>query len=178
MADGEVDDDGGRGRQVAFVAREHPRLVRALTVYTGDAVLAEELAQEALERAVRDWRRVQRAANPGAYVQRSALNLANGHFRRRRAERRAQQRLAARPRPAGGGAGPEAVAVRQAVADLPTRQRAALVLRVVADLPVADVAEVMGCAEGTVKALTHQAIAALRADRRVQPEGSEEARNG
>jgi RNA polymerase sigma factor (sigma-70 family) len=49
------------------------------------------------------------------------------------------------------------------VARLPRRQRAALVLRYFADLPVADVADLMGCSQGTVKALTHQAIAALRA---------------
>jgi len=54
------------------------------------------------------------------------------------------------------------LAVRAAVAGLPDRQRAALVLRYFADLSLADTAEAMGCAPGTVKALTHQALAGLR----------------
>jgi RNA polymerase sigma factor (sigma-70 family) len=55
------------------------------------------------------------------------------------------------------------VAVRAAVAALPPRQRAAIVLRYFADLSVRVTAAVMGCAEGTVKALTSKAISALRA---------------
>jgi RNA polymerase sigma factor (sigma-70 family) len=52
--------------------------------------------------------------------------------------------------------------VRAAVATLPSRQRAAVVLRYFNDLSVADTAEILGCAEGTVKALTSQAVANLR----------------
>jgi RNA polymerase sigma factor (sigma-70 family) len=54
------------------------------------------------------------------------------------------------------------LAVRAAVASLPPRQRAVLVLRYFDDLSVADAAAALDCAEGTVKSLTHQAIAALR----------------
>lgn len=52
--------------------------------------------------------------------------------------------------------------MRDAVAALPTRQRTAVLLRYYADLSVRDTTAVMGCAEGTVKALTFKAIAALR----------------
>jgi predicted RNA polymerase sigma factor len=38
-----------------FVAREHRRLVRALTLYCGDQGLAEQLAQDALVRARERW---------------------------------------------------------------------------------------------------------------------------
>jgi RNA polymerase sigma factor (sigma-70 family) len=54
------------------------------------------------------------------------------------------------------------LALRTAVAALPERQRTALVLRFFADLPPKEVASVMGCQEGTVWALVHQAIDALR----------------
>ena len=54
------------------------------------------------------------------------------------------------------------LAVRDAVAQLPERQRATLVLRYFADLSVREVATVLGCAEGTVKAQTSAAIDALR----------------
>jgi RNA polymerase sigma-70 factor (ECF subfamily) len=54
------------------------------------------------------------------------------------------------------------VSVRDAIATLAPRQRQAVVLRYLADLPVRDVAEAMGCAEGTVKATLHQALRAMR----------------
>ena len=56
----------------------------------------------------------------------------------------------------------DAVAVRRAVAALPRRQRTAVVLRYYADLPVAEVPVLMGCAPGTVKSLTRKALTALR----------------
>ena len=47
---------------------------------------------------------------------------------------------------------------------LTARQRAAVVLRYLADLPVADIARALGCADGTVKATLHQSLAKLRVD--------------
>jgi RNA polymerase sigma factor (sigma-70 family) len=58
----------------------------------------------------------------------------------------------------------DAIAVRAAVAALPERQRAAVVLRYFADLPVSAVAEILSCAHGTVRSLTSQAIERLRKD--------------
>jgi RNA polymerase sigma-70 factor (ECF subfamily) len=149
--------------RVEFCRREHSRLVGALSLYCGDTYLAEEIAQEALARACRSWGRIQDYDSPGAWTHRVALNLASSHFRRRAYERRARERLAART-PAAHHDPDTAVnvAVREAVAALPPRQRAALVLRYFSDLPVAEVAKHMGCAEGTVRALTSQAVAALR----------------
>lgn len=146
---------------VRFCTREHPRLVGALSLYCGDADLAEELAQEALARVCRDCGRLTSVRSPGAYTHRVAINLANSWFRRRAAERRAVQRHAAgpddsRPDPA------DALTVRAAIAALPRRQRTALVLRYYSDLAAAEVAALMGCAEPTVRAHTHKALAALR----------------
>jgi RNA polymerase sigma factor (sigma-70 family) len=55
----------------------------------------------------------------------------------------------------------DAVAVRAAVATLPRRERAAIVLRYFADLSVNDTAAVMRCRPGTVKSLTSHAITKL-----------------
>lgn len=147
----------------ALCRREHPRLVASLTAYTGDHDLAVELSQEALARACLHWPQVREMAAPGAWLHRVAVNLANSTLRRRRYERAALARAAARasadvPPPPP----PYSEGVRQALKGLPRRQREAVVLRYVLDLDVAQTAEHMGCAAGTVRALTAQGIAALR----------------
>lgn len=60
-----------------------------------------------------------------------------------------------------------ALLVRQGLASLPPRQRAVLVLRYCEDLPTAQVASLLGCSAGTVKAHAHSGLRALaRATRR------------
>ncbi|MGH7857518.1 MAG: sigma-70 family RNA polymerase sigma factor, partial [Candidatus Binatia bacterium] len=146
-----------------FYGRHHPALVGSLVLYTGDRELAMDLAQETMARAYRDWRKVSALDTPAGWLHRVAFNLANSAFRRRRLERRSSSLLGARAETAhhDTDAGSD-VAVRSAVAALPKRQKTALVLRYYADLSVGDVAEVMGCAEGTVRALTSQALQSLR----------------
>lgn len=139
-----------------------PRLLGSLILYTGDRELAMDLAQETMARAFRDWRKVSHLDAP-AWLHRVAFNLAKSAFRRRLVEWRASARLRAqRQGPHLDSDAGEAVAVRHAVASLPVRQKTALVLRYYADLSVNSTADVMGCAEGTVRALTSQALAALR----------------
>jgi RNA polymerase sigma-70 factor (ECF subfamily) len=145
-----------------FCRREYPRLYGTLRLYCGDVSLAEELAQEAFARAVRHWDKVATMAAPGAWVHRVALNLANSRFRRSAAERRAL----ARARGGDSFEGPDSptlIAVRQAVAALPPRQREVVILRFFHDLSVRATAERMACAEGTVKSLLADAIRSLRA---------------
>ena len=89
-----------------------------------------------------------------------AFNLAKSGFRRLRVARRV---AALCDGAAASDSDPtDAITVRSAVAALPPRQRAAVVLRYFNDLSVADTAEILGCADGTVKALTSQALATLR----------------
>lgn len=149
---------------VAFCDREYPRIVGALSLYCGDRDVARELAQDAIVRVCRDWATVSGMAAPGAWLHRVAINLANSHYRRRAAERRARVRQEAR---AGDGrhTDPDAadrLATRGAVAALPARQRTALVLRYYADLPMADVAAAMGITESSARSAVTRALAALR----------------
>jgi RNA polymerase sigma-70 factor (sigma-E family) len=147
----------------AFCAALHPSLYGALLLYCGSRELAEDLTQETLLRVWRHWSRVSTMSRPDRWALRVAFNLAKSGFRRVRIARR----VAALSDPAHAAAAAEAdatdaIAVRAAVATLPSRQRAAVVLRYFNDLSVADTAEILGCAEGTVKALTSQAVANLR----------------
>jgi RNA polymerase sigma factor (sigma-70 family) len=157
---------------VGFCRAEWSRLVGALSLLTGDVDLAEELAQETIVRVCRDWRKVSQLDAPGAWAHRVAVNLANSHFRRRAAARRALQRVSTieSDDPLRDVAG--VLAVREAVMLLPRRERTALVLRYYADLGVRAVAEVMRCPEGTVKTLTRRAIASLRGAGLLEGEGT------
>jgi RNA polymerase sigma-70 factor (ECF subfamily) len=143
----------------AFCEAEWPRLVGALSLYTGDADLAEELAQEAVARACRHWRRVRKMDAPGAWLHRVARNLAHSHFRRARVGARAVARAATDD---VTGAGDDAVVIRTVVASLPERERDVIVWRFYLGLSVRETALELDIPEGTVKTLTHRAVARLR----------------
>ncbi|MGH9209187.1 MAG: RNA polymerase sigma factor [Acidimicrobiales bacterium] len=158
----------------ALCHSEYPRLVGMLALYLGDRATAEDLAQETLVRLHQHWPRIRTMPSVRAWVSTVAFNLARSWWRRRYAEQRANRRHAATgSQPTEGtesgetpsAAGPEhadVVAVRAAIAALPPRQRAALVLRYYAELSVSETAAALGCATGTVKSLTHSAINTLR----------------
>src|SRR5918999_5063001 len=78
--------------------QKHPRLVGMLGLYCGDGDVAEDLAQEALIRLCRDWRRVRQLHAPERWLHRVAINLAHSHYRRRAIERRAFSVLRSRSR--------------------------------------------------------------------------------
>lgn len=144
-----------------FYSQHLPRLVGSLVLYTGDRELAMDIAQETMARAYRDWRKVSGFEAPAAWLHRVAFNVSNSFFRRGKLERRTAH-LNVTEEVAADGGGAEAIALRALVAALPKRQRTALVLRFYADLSVRETATAMGCAEGTVRALTSQALGSLR----------------
>lgn len=143
----------------AFCEAQWPRLVGALSLYTGDADLAEELAQEAVARVCRHWRRVRAMDAPDAWLHRVARNLAHSHFRRVGRGARAHAKLTPE---ATAGAADDVIALRTAVASLPERERDAIVLRFYLGYSVRETAAALGCPEGTVKTLTRRAITRLR----------------
>lgn len=152
--------------------REYPRLVGLLALRVGDRHVAEELAQDALAELCRKWPDVQQ---PSAWLTTVALNRSRSWLRRKLAEQRAYRRH---------GSGEESqlppdtattIAVRQAVSQLPHRQQEALILRFYEGLSVAEAADVMGCAEGNVKALSHRALRRLESSSHLTQEALDHA---
>lgn len=140
------------------------RVVGVTASLCRDFPVAEELAQEAFLRAYRRWSRVSTLDRPDLWVRRAALNLAISRFRRTQAEARALARWGRRRvAPAEPTLPPDLEHLWDALTALPTRQAHAAALYYVDDLPIAEVARVMNCSEGTVKAHLHGARERLRA---------------
>jgi RNA polymerase sigma factor (sigma-70 family) len=159
-----------RGGFEEFYVNELPRLV-ALARGLAGAAVAEDLAQEAMLVAYRRWHDVRDLPRPELWVRRTCSNLAISQFRRRLAELRATARLAARRGPAEELSEPTEefwAAVRR----LPARQGQAAALRYVYDMPLSDIAETMGCSDGTVKQHLSRARAGLAGSLGVEVEES------
>lgn len=130
-----------------FYRSEHPRVLASMTAVTGSLDAAREATDEAFARAWDRWERVHEMAAAGGWVYRVALNTV-----RRRGRRAALERaLLLRSAPPAEVPAP-AEELWQLVRSLPERQRIAVVLRYVADLPEREIAFTMGIARGTVAA--------------------------
>ncbi|HZB60859.1 MAG TPA: SigE family RNA polymerase sigma factor [Actinomycetota bacterium] len=125
------------------------RLIGVLFPVTGDLHEAEEIVQEAYARASTRWARLRDYDSPEAWVRRVAMNLAAD--RGRRLQRQARALLRAGPPPVVPPASVEAVALAEALRTLPIHQRQAIVLHHLVDLPVEEVAAILGTRAGTVK---------------------------
>lgn len=123
----------------------------------GHRVGAEDVVQEAFLKAHHRWEQVGAMDRPDLWVQRVALNLATSQLRRLGAEARAVTRLAGRRHEPVTEAFGHEQAFWDAVRRLPAKQARVVALRYAGDLPVAEIAEVVGSAEGTVKAQLHAA---------------------
>ncbi|MFF7249174.1 SigE family RNA polymerase sigma factor [Embleya sp. NPDC008237] len=147
----------------AFVESRWSGLVRTAYLLTGDHAIAEDVAQSALTKTYVNWRRVRGADNPDAYVRRILVNANIRRFRKRRV---AEQLRAELPQRVGEDPyvrADQRQMLRTALADLPGRQRAVVVLRYWDDLPEAEVSRILGCSLGTVKSQAAKGLARLRA---------------
>ena len=141
-------DDTGFER---WYRAEHPRLLSAFTIATGDVEVARDLVDEAFARALARWDAVAAMDSPAGWVHVVATNLLRRRMRRADLERRVLGRRAAEPSPdpPSPALAPE---VWAAVAALPPRQRAVVALRIVLDLSQDDTARLLGIRPGTVSA--------------------------
>lgn len=134
----------------AFYRDTRQRLFDALVALTGNRAEAQDVVHEAYARAWQRWRTVGDYADPEAWVRTVARRVAVSRWRRAGSALRAQRRMG--PMPPAGGPDVESMVLVAALAKLPLKQREAIVLHHLLDLPVAQVASEIGAPEGTVKA--------------------------
>jgi RNA polymerase sigma factor (sigma-70 family) len=128
-------------------------MVKLAVVLTGSEASAEDLVHDSFIRVHAHWERIE---YPKAYLRRTVVNACRSAGRRARRER-----VSRAPQLASVSA-LEADELFDVLAALPYRQRAALVLQFYDGLTQAEIADVLGCREGTVASLVHRGLAQLR----------------
>jgi len=145
-----------------FVTAQRAALLRMARLLTaGDDAAAEDLVQTTLTRLYVHWPRVRRAGNPVGYA-RTSLTHAFVDEQRRAYTRRETPTDEIRETPTREEDPDLAHSVLGALATLPPRQRAVVVLRHFLDLDIAETARVLGCTTGTVKSQNAKALDRLR----------------
>ncbi len=137
----------------AFFRANYAPLVRSLSVAVG-AASAEEAVQEAFVQANLKWRQVSELQSPGAWVRRVAINRLIDQQRRDKRGEAAAGRLSATEIV---DMSPADVDLADAVSSLPHKQRLAVSLYYLLDLPIDEVADLLGASPGTVKSNLHDA---------------------
>jgi RNA polymerase sigma factor (sigma-70 family) len=126
--------------------------VRLAYLLTGSRAVAEDLVQDSFVRVFGHWSGID---HPAAYLRRSVVNACNAHHRR------AQRERAHFPDLVTNSVSTETPVILDALAGLPYKQRAALVLRYYEDRPEREIAEALRCRPATVRSLVHRGLANL-----------------
>jgi RNA polymerase sigma-70 factor (sigma-E family) len=163
-------DRRGTGVSVTFdefAATRLDAVLRFAVVLTNDRGLAEDVVQEVLIRAHQRWAQIGALEHPEAYVRRMVVNEFLS-WRRKWAryvpQADIEPLMSQTTQPDHADAQAERATLLAEVAKLPRRQRAVLVLRYYEGLSDAQIADVLGCAETTVRGYAFRALAALRVE--------------
>lgn len=140
-----------------------PAATRLAYFLTGDRELAQDLVQDAFVKVAGRFQYLRVPDAFDAYLRRSIVNMFTSHLRRRRLERlELRRQRSAREREQRDVDFAERDAMWTALQGLPTRQRAAVVLRYYEDLSERETADVLGCSLGAANQLVARGIATLR----------------
>jgi len=154
-------DDRSDEAYLEYVHGRIPTLRRVAYLLCGDEHQADDLVQETITKLYARWPRISGVDNVDAYVHTMLVRAFLDE--KRRGWWRVRLFGSPPERPADAGGTPEdRTVLRAALAQVPPRQQAVLVLRFLCDLPVADVAQILGCSDGTVKSQTSHGLNALR----------------
>ena len=171
VAEPEAPTEVGEARDFdAFVTRRGGKLWRAAWLLTGDAHRAEDLVQTALTRTYTRYAALGDDEAYEAYVRTTLYRTYVSWWRRRWNGEVPTQQLP----DTGGSTQPDTLRVdlTRALAELTKMQRAVVVLRYFDDRPVAEVAEMLGISEGSVKTHSSRGCAALRGSLHLTEEAS------
>ena len=160
LAQARVDDPGFRD----YVTTRSGSLLRMAYVLTRNRADAEDLVQAALAKTYQAWDRIEDRAALDGYVRRAMVNTHISWWRRRRLEEYPTEEIPDRPVADHAGDSELQDALKRALDRLPRRMRAAVVLRYYEDMSEAEIAEVLGVSQGTVKSTVSRAVAKLRID--------------
>ncbi|MFG1839016.1 SigE family RNA polymerase sigma factor [Micromonospora sp. NPDC049175] len=145
-----------------FVAARSAALLRTAYLLTGDWATAEDLLQTALTKTYLAWKRLGGIEAVESYARRVMVNTSTSWWRRRWHGERPTEVLPER-------AGVDEIAQQldrdllwRHLRELPTRQRAVLVLRYYEDMSEAQTAAMLNISPGTVKSQASRALATLR----------------
>ncbi|MEV0737697.1 SigE family RNA polymerase sigma factor [Streptomyces sp. NPDC050549] len=152
----------------SYMRARQPVLLRTARSLTANPSDAEDLLQTALTKTYVAWERIEDHRALDGYVRRALLNTRTSQWRKRKVDEFACEELP-EPEPGGGAEDPaeqQALhdAMWRAIAKLPDRQRAMVVLRYYEDLSEVQTAEVLGVSVGTVKSAVSRALGKLRED--------------
>ncbi|WP_030277502.1 SigE family RNA polymerase sigma factor [Streptomyces sp. NRRL B-24484] len=146
-----------------FFERHHAELARLAHLLTGEADAADDLAADAMVALWHRWERVRGADHPAAYARGVVANLARGRIRSAvRERRRVLLFWSQRTERTDGPDVASVLDVRAALARLPFRKRACVVLRHAMDLSEKETALALGVSVGTVKSQTSKGMAELQ----------------
>jgi RNA polymerase sigma-70 factor (sigma-E family) len=147
-----------------WVAARGPALLRLARVLTGDDALAQDVVQEALSRALPRWSRISGLADPYAYVRRMVVNEHTSWWRRFRRRETPVAEPVGHDVESPADSPEERERIWAACRRLPEAQRTAVVLRFYEQLEYAEIAELTGVREGSVRSRVSRGLAALRDD--------------
>ncbi|MEE4541160.1 SigE family RNA polymerase sigma factor [Streptomyces sp. V4-01] len=151
----------------AYVRTKGPTLLRTARALTPNPADAEDLLQTALTKTYLAWDRIDDHRAVDGYVRRTLVNTRTSQWRKRKVDEFSTDEL---PEPAAA-AQPDLTeqqaqrdALLRAIARLPPRQRAMVVLRYYEDMSEVQTAETLGVSVGTVKSAVSRALGKLRDD--------------
>ncbi len=147
-----------------FLAARGPALVRLARGLLRDPHHAEDVVQDVLAKVYLSWGSVQRADDPDAYVRRMVVNACTSFWRRAVRKERAYEPTWLPEGQVSDRAGDlaETDSMLALLRRLPTKQRAVLVLRHYEGLRDAEIADILGCSDVTVRSNAHRGLASLR----------------
>jgi RNA polymerase sigma-70 factor (sigma-E family) len=145
-----------------FAAAVRPQLRRTAYLICHDWDAAADITQEALIRPYVAWPRLEHSTGLRTYARRTLVRVALDGARKRSSQELPTARVPDRAGEDPATATVERLVLIDALATLPPRQRACVVLRHYDDLSVDDVAAALGCRAGTVKSQTARGLATLR----------------